>query len=267
MKPNMRYLILPDVHGREFWVKPVEETLADPAEPRIVFLGDYHDPYPWEFDQDDDYLQRSVDRFREIIELKKKYPKRVTLLIGNHDCGYAISDDICSSRMDRSHRRELEKLFQDNRELFQLAEECDIAGRHIIFSHAGILKGWAEMVWGEDALDPHFNVVDQLNNAWLTDHYGILDALGNYDNFRGWGGGEYGSPVWSDIRSWTKVTPEETYGFNIVGHTQLERPLVMDTIADLDCRKAFYLDDQGVLRSYDTDEIVEKFNVHGNDKY
>ena len=29
MKHNMRYLILPDVHGREFWVKPVEETLKD----------------------------------------------------------------------------------------------------------------------------------------------------------------------------------------------------------------------------------------------
>ena len=260
MKPNMRYLILPDVHGREFWVKPVEEALADPAEPRIVFLGDYHDPYPWEFDQDDDYLQRSVDRFREIIELKKKYPKRVTLLIGNHDCGYAISDDICSSRMDRSHRRELEKLFQDNRELFQLAEECDIAGRHIIFSHAGILKGWVNQVWGEDALDAHFNVVDQLNNAWLTDHYGIMEALGDYDNFRGWGGGQYGSPVWSDLRSWVRVTPEETYGFNIVGHTQLESdsPVILDTIADLDCRRAFYLDDMGQIRDWETDEVKTK---------
>lgn len=260
MKPNMKYLILPDVHGRDFWVKPVEEALADPAEPRIVFLGDYHDPYPYEFDYDDDYLQRSVDQFKEIIELKKKYPKRVTLLIGNHDCGYAISDDICSSRMDRSHRRELEKLFQDNRELFQLAEECDIAGRHIIFSHAGILKGWVNQVWGEDAQDARFNVVDQLNNAWLTDHYGIMEALGDYDNFRGWGGGQYGSPVWSDIRSWARVTPEETYGFNIVGHTQLESdsPVILDTIADLDCRKAFYLDDQGQIRDWDTDEVCRK---------
>ena len=256
----MRYLILPDVHGREFWVKPVEEALADPAEPRIVFLGDYHDPYPWEFDQDDDYLQRSVDRFREIIELKKKYPKRVTLLIGNHDCGYAISDDICSSRMDRSHRRELEKLFQDNRELFQLAEECDIAGRHIIFSHAGILKGWVNQVWGEDALGAQFNVVDQLNNALLTDHYGIMEALGDYDNFRGWGGGQYGSPVWSDLRSWVRVTPEETYGFNIVGHTQLESdsPVILDTIADLDCRRAFYLDDMGQIRDWETDVVCRK---------
>ena len=261
MKPNIRYLILPDVHGREFWVKPVEEALADPAEPRIVFLGDYHDPYPWEFTSGEDYLQESVDRFKQIINIKKQYPKRVTLLIGNHDCGYAISDDICSSRMDRSHRRELEKLFQDNRELFQLAEECDIAGRHIIFSHAGILKGWADQVWGEEEVSKKsFNVVDQLNNAWLADHYGIMDALGDYDNYRGWGGGQYGSPVWSDIRSWAKVTPEETFGFNIVGHTQLESdsPVVLDQIADLDCRHAFYLDDMGQIRDWDTDEVCKK---------
>ena len=262
-KSNIKWLIIPDLHGRAFWREPMMETLQD-TDAHIIFLGDYHDPYSREF-SGDDYLQRSVDQFKEIIELKKQNPGRMTLLIGNHDCGYAIGDHICSSRMDRSHRRELEKLFQDNRELFQLAEECDIAGRHIIFSHAGILKGWAELVWGEDALDSSFNVVDQLNNAWLTDHYGILDALGNYDIYRGWGGFKYGSPVWSDIRSWVRVTPEETYGFNIVGHTQLERQLVLDTIADLDCRKSFYLDDQGVLRSYDSDEECTKEIIPSDD--
>ena len=257
-KSNIKWLIIPDLHGRAFWREPMMETLQD-TDAHIIFLGDYHDPYSREF-SGDDYLQRSVDQFKEIIELKKQNPGRMTLLIGNHDCGYAIGDHICSSRMDRSHRRELEKLFSDNRNLFQLAEECDIAGRHIIFSHAGILKGWTELVWGEDALDSRFNVVDQLNNAWLTDHYGILDALGNSDIYRGWGGFKYGSPVWSDIRSWVRVTPEETYGFNIVGHTQIEvdSPVILDTIADLDCRKAFYLDDQGQIRDWDTDEVCRK---------
>lgn len=256
-KSNIKYLIIPDVHGRAFWREPVMETLQD-TDAHIIFLGDYHDPYPQEFSDGDDYLQRSVDQFKEIIELKKQNPGRMTLLIGNHDCGYAIGDDICSSRMDRWHRGELERLFQENRELFQIAEEVDIAGRHIIFSHAGILKGWVRLVWGDEMDNPGFNVVDRLNNAWLTDHYGILDALGNYDSWRGWGGFKYGSPVWSDIRAWLKVTPEETYEFNIVGHTQLQRQLVLDTIADLDCRKAFYLDDQGVLRSYDSDEECTK---------
>lgn len=253
MKSNIKYLILPDIHGRDFWCKPVEETLKD-TDAHIIFLGDYHDPYPNEFNYDEDYLQKSMDNFKQILNLKKQNPDRITLLIGNHDCGYAIGDDICSSRMDRWHRRELEKLFQENKESFQLAYECDITGRHFVFSHAGILKGWVNRVWGEEAEAPSFNVVNELNNAWWTDHYGILDVLGDYDSWRGWGGYQYGSPVWSDILAWAEVTPEETYGFNIVGHTQVKCPIVLNQIADLDCRKAFYLDDLGVLRDYESDE-------------
>ena len=259
-----KILIIPDVHGRDFWKEPVKKVLEDTSA-NIVFLGDYTDPYSSEWDPNFDYLQHTIDNFKEIIELKKQNPKRVTLLLGNHDCGYAISDTISSSRMDRSHRSELEELFKENRELFQIAEEHDIAGKHFIFSHAGILKGWVRSVWGEEAESPDFKVVDSLNNAWLVDDWSILNYIGDYDNYRGWAGLQYGSPIWSDIRSWIRVTPEETYGFNIVGHTQLDgNQVVLNQIADLDCRKAFYIDDQGILRSYDTDEECVKEVISEN---
>ena len=253
MKNGIKYLIIPDVHGRDFWREPVKKVLEDTSA-HIVFLGDYTDGYPNEWEHDFDYPQHTVDNFKEILNLKKQNQDRILLLIGNHDCGYAIGDDICCSRMDRWHRRELEKLFQENRESFQLAYECDIAGRHIIFSHAGILKGWVKSVWGDETKNPKFNIVNRLNNAWLVEDWNILDRLGDYDSWRGWGGCQYGSPVRSDIRAWAEVTPEETYGFNIVGHTQVKSPIVLGQIADLDCRKAFYIDDQGVLRDYDSDE-------------
>ena len=181
-----------------------------------------------------------IDRFKGIIDLKRANPDRITLLLGNHDCGYCIGDDICACRMDRANRREIESLFSDNAELFQLAEERYINGKHFVFSHAGILKGWVKAVWGEEDMNREgFNVVNEL--------------------YRGWGGAQYGSPIWTDIRSWVKVTPEETYGFNIVGHTQCEDyPVIFDTIADLDVRKAFYLDDEGNIRDYETDEIQKK---------
>ena len=254
-----RILIIPDVHGRDFWKEPVKQELKN-SETSIIFLGDYTDPYSSEWEPNFDCLQHTVDNFKEIIELKKQNPDRISLLLGNHDCGYAIGDTICSSRMDRLHRSELEKLFKENRELFQIAKEHDIAGKHFVFSHAGILKGWVRSVWGEEADDTDFKVVDSLNNAWLVDDWSILNYLGDYDTYRGWGGLQCGSPVWSDIRSWIRVTPEKTYGFNIVGHTQLKKQLVLDQIADLDCRKAFYIDDQGVLRSYDTDEECTREN-------
>ena len=252
-----KILIIPDVHGRDFWKEPVKKVLED-TNAHIVFIGDYTDPYSSEWEPNFDYLQHTVDNFKEIIEMKKQNSDRITLLLGNHDCGYAIGDDVCSSRMDRIHQSELEEIFRENRELFQIAKEIDIAGKHFIFSHAGILKGWVKSVWGDEADDTDFNVVSRLNNAWLDNDMNILSRLGDYDDYRGWDGFQYGSPVWSDIRSWIRVTPEETYGFNIVGHTQLSHQVVLDQIADLDCRKVFYLDDQGLLRSYDTDEECVK---------
>lgn len=36
-------VIIPDVHGRDFWMKPVQENLG---KEHILFLGDYLDPYP-----------------------------------------------------------------------------------------------------------------------------------------------------------------------------------------------------------------------------
>ena len=252
-----RILIIPDVHGRDFWKDPVYESLND-ENIHIVFLGDFTDAYSAEWDLGFDYLQHTIDNLKEIIEIKKRYPDRISLLLGNHDCGYAIGEDICSCRMDRWHRREIGEIFRENRILFQMAEECDVAGRHFVFSHAGILKGWVKSVWGEECENPEFNIVDRLNNAGLADDMNILCRLGDYDSYRGWGGYQYGSPVWSDIRSWTRVTQEDTYGYNIVGHTLLERPLVLEQITDLDCRKACYMDDQGLLRSYDTDEEYVK---------
>ena len=261
MEKKINTLIIPDVHGRLFWKEPVEQVLKD-SDAQIVFLGDYLDPYPHEWEDGEDYRRISIERFKEIIEFKKANPDRITLLIGNHDGGYCLGDHICSCRHDYANSREIERLFLDNVELFKIAEEKDINDKHFIFSHAGILKKWVERVWGEEDMNREgFNVVNELNNAWLTDNYGILDSLGDYDYYRGWGGGRYASPIWSDIRSWVDVEPEETYGYNIVGHTQCdENPVLLKAIADLDCRKAFYLDDEGNIRDYETDEIQTPLN-------
>ena len=265
MNNNIKWLIIPDVHGRSFWKEPVEQVLKS-TDARIIFLGDYLDPYPDEWDETYNYKEISIEVFKEIIELKKQYPNRIVLLIGNHDCSYCIGTHICDCRRDRKNTREIENLFRDNRELFQLAEETDINNKHFIFSHAGILKGWVERVWGEDMNREGFNIVNELNNAWLIDHYGILNSLGYYDGYRGWDGFKYGSCVWSDIRSWLDVTPEETYGYNIVGHTRCYKPVILDTIAMLDVSKAFYLDSNGDVIDYETDEKLVPINKNDLDE-
>lgn len=40
-----KILIVPDVHGRKFWHKAKE--MINSVD-KVVFLGDYLDPYPWE---------------------------------------------------------------------------------------------------------------------------------------------------------------------------------------------------------------------------
>ena len=37
MTKDIKYLIIPDVHGRDFWIHPVEETLKDTD--ALFFLG------------------------------------------------------------------------------------------------------------------------------------------------------------------------------------------------------------------------------------
>ena len=63
MEKGIKILIIPDVHGRDFWKEPVTRTLQE-TDARICFLGDYHDPYPQEFHYDENLLDRSVDNFK-----------------------------------------------------------------------------------------------------------------------------------------------------------------------------------------------------------
>lgn len=72
-----KILIIPDVHGRTFW-RVAEEVINEMD--KVVFLGDYLDPYPEENITPDDAL----NEFCKILEFKNKYPEKVVLLIGNH---------------------------------------------------------------------------------------------------------------------------------------------------------------------------------------
>ena len=73
----------------------------------------------------------------DILPLKKKYGDRVTLLLGNHDLGY-WDLNICDCRHARYRDRDIYALLKNNYTLFRLADEETIAGKHFVFSHAGI---------------------------------------------------------------------------------------------------------------------------------
>ena len=72
-------LVIPDVHSRDFYQSILENTTN-----KIIFLGDYGDPYSHEGWDDDD----TIEAMYNIFEFAKNNPDRVVLLIGNHDVYY-----------------------------------------------------------------------------------------------------------------------------------------------------------------------------------
>lgn len=229
------YLLIPDIHCREFWKEPVKEVLETTNKP-IIFFGDYLDGYPFEF-EDELYKAQGIINLEEIIDLKKKYKDRIILLLGNHDCGYAIDPNICSSRMDWKHREHITDLFKDNRELFQIAIDFKLDNKHVVCSHAGISQNYIGQFLIKQ-LDP----IKQLNNAWLTNNEEVLQTLGVYSHYRGWEGWSFGSPIWADIREFV-LDGIKIYGdISVFGHTQLKvGPFISGNIIDIDSREAYIL--------------------------
>lgn len=265
---DIKYLIIPDVHGRDFWITPVNEVLEN-TNAKIIFLGDYLDVYIDDFAEkynlnlnyyDSNYYNKenvakihqvcddAVSKFESIIDVKKKYPDRVILLLGNHDCGYAIDRGICDVRRDRRNSKKIEELFETNKDMFQLADEAYISDKHFIFSHAGINKLYAKDCFGDSVNED--NVVTLFNDAFKNDNYGVMQSLGYYSRYRGRFGGDYGSLIWADAREWL-LEGFDAYGYSIVGHTHFEQEVITDKMAFLDSKTCFYINSNGVINKYE----------------
>lgn len=115
----MRILIIGDVHGTDAWKRWFNNGVPENID-KVIFLGDYMESH---------YISMTVGAFynnlKEIIELKKTYPDKIDLLVGNHDISYLLDKD---------------SPFQENPELFNIAVQYD----EIVFSHAGFTKTFVE---------------------------------------------------------------------------------------------------------------------------
>ena len=57
---------------------------------------------------------------------------------------------------------------------------------------------------------------------------------------------KFGSCIWADCREWASLSDDDMFDnvYQIFGHTQLmEEPVITERWANLDCRKAFRLDE------------------------
>lgn len=246
---GIKYMVIPDVHGRDFWREPLKKLLTiDGSDAKVIFLGDYVDPYPYDFDYKVDFYEKSIGVLNEIIDIKKEFGNQVTLLLGNHDCGYRFDLDICDCRTDYMNFERIRNIFVTNKDLFQLADEAYVNGRHIIFTHAGIHKGYVEYAFAnEKEYINEENVVDFFNNAYFTEEPRVINSLGMYDIYRGRRGAyDFGSLVWADLKSWGGTY--DGYGYQVFGHTQLVHGcggIIKENFAMLDSAEPFIINELG----------------------
>ena len=237
----MKILVIPDVHGRSFWKDAIKENL-DKVD-KVVFLGDYLDPYQ---DEDEEYdFEESIEKLLEIIDLKMANKDKVVLLLGNHDCHY-ISSLYCklakSTRYNSTHAKRVKEIFNEFIDLFQICYVTEIEDKKVIFSHAGISKYWADKC--DIKLDD--NLEENVNNLFNNDD-GIakLAILGKY---RTWFGGEKtGSPLWCDVREFYDNDNKEFDNdvIQIFGHTRLNKGAIAHekNFYCIDAQLAYILDD------------------------
>lgn len=223
-----KILIVPDVHGRSFWHK-AEELINDVN--KVVFLGDYLDPYGHEGITFDDALKE----FEKILEFKDKYGDKVVMLIGNHDCHYISTSFMDCSRLNYLKRQDIHELYMKHIDKFQLIWEFNTW----LFSHAGVYEGWMDLC--------QFTIDDLKDfTTFIEKNFSSLACLSFYRG--GWD--TTGSCVWADIRESIRNTLLPGY-HHIVGHTQLEsEPYKADTITCVDVRRCFILNTE-------TGEIVD----------
>lgn len=233
----MKILIIPDVHGRDFWRYPCKEEWD-----KIVFLGDYTDPYPGEAMRSE-VLGNLID----IVEFKRKNPEKVTLLWGNHDLQYWCEpyrknmSYFC--RHDSIRHEDIKDFFNENMDKFQWADQ---EGKFLL-THAGLNNEFAKLL-GEEygRVD-----ADTINNFFNDERNQMLLAMVSY--YRG-GYEKFSSPVWADVREhWGQVPNKYIKDFfQIFGHTYSKQQIITKNWAMLDVGGEYaYLDNGVLMNQYD----------------
>ncbi len=251
-----KYILVPDVHGRTFWKDIL--PFVDECE-KIVFLGDYHDPY------DDEGITEadSLLNFKKIINFVNEHKDKVVMLLGNHDLSYynRTGDDywdVHANRMDVSNYKEIRSIFTENSGLFSIIHKIEIPEEHRVFllSHAGVHPLWIT----DNKLIDGFNQTTNASVIYstITELFNEADRKFRYNlcdiGFTRGGYNDVGSMVWADCHEYmfNKSTPYT----QIFGHTQVKEPVITGENIGIDCHKCFYIDEEGTLRDLKTDEEI-----------
>ena len=242
----MKILVVPDIHGRRFW-EIAKKRIKDCD--LVVFLGDYLDPYNFEFIE----VSEAIENFRDIMNFAHQNPDRVVLLLGNHDLPY-YSEDYRGlvrrhSRWSREWHEVIKGIFDANHEMFKLAHVVD----DVLFTHAGCSAQWLN----ELGLKPgSLCELESCLNALLATREGLL-SLFMVSHHRG-GFDDAGSCVWAHVTELVNdydglhfadcPTVKQVFGHTLQVLRDDDRrvfsgnPITTSTLKMLDTRCAYVLD-------------------------
>ena len=200
----MKHLIIGDLHGKKVW-QEADINFYD----KVIFVGDYVDHWTLP----DSFIYQNL---QNVIEIKRKNPEKVELLLGNHDVQYLHYPHYLCSGFRPTMQRSLTFLFNENRDLFKAAYQ---RGNHII-SHAGITNKWfrsfKEIKLVQQIEDKDDTVADLINKVENTSQRWILHQAGGSR-----GGYGAGGITWADRE---EMIADMLDGYHqIVGHTVIPK--------------------------------------------
>jgi hypothetical protein len=201
----MKTVSIGDTHGTE--VADIVLKIINNYD-KFIFVGDYVDSFFF----DNVTMKKNL---LDIIELKIKYPEKVTLLWGNHDIQYLLGYAQYGCTGYRPEMGiDFYEIFHSNESLFQLSfQEGDY-----LWTHAGIHAGWFEHRF-KPFTENHNKVTvisEQLNIAFNEGYSAIFDV-----GFERGGMHNIGGPLWCDK---SELISKPLKDINqIVGHSRVKQ--------------------------------------------
>ena len=241
---NVKYIVIPDVHGRTFWKDALRDfNRGRFPNAKVIFLGDYLDPYTR---YEGITHETAYHVFKDIMKWVRKHKDKAIMLLGNHDMHYLVYTDLV--RLDFDNVKKIQRFFQKySKEYFNIAYEDTINGKKYLFTHAGVLSGWLHYneKAGAEATAEYLNSLLHKDGTLTQEN-----PLFQRSRQRG-GYFEYGSPIWADIREHLNEKEPLNGVVQIFGHSWCESQVSIDNqFVMLDCRKAFLIDSNGQIDQY-----------------
>lgn len=153
----MKILIIPDIHGCTNWRDQVKNAIRNNI--HIVFLGDYVDSFVHNG-------QSILENLRTIINLKKKHPELITLLLGNHDYAYVFGKTYTSG-FNPTYWNDYRDAFNENWDLFDMAYGFQGKDTYTLITHAGLTNKFYDVMIKEIE-DKDTVIHDILTETWKS---------------------------------------------------------------------------------------------------